>query len=141
MKRIFHPYTEWEDYQNGMWETISGKERDLFLQRAIEFTGDAQLYGSFMFKVTDEWPIACEHNLTDTSQNRKAWIGHAATCLAINCPEDITRQAWGMLTQEQQDKANAQAQLAIECWEYKYEKKNNIIHQQMGITWLSNGDS
>lgn len=41
-----------------------------------------------------------------------------------------------MLTQDQQDKANAQAQLAIECWEYKHEKKNNVVHQQMEIAGI-----
>lgn len=88
MKRIYHPFWDWEDYKAGMWN--KSKNKDL-LQKAIEFTGNAELYGSYMFRITDEWPISCEHNLTDLSQNRKAWLGHAACCLAIGCPEDITR--------------------------------------------------
>ncbi len=137
MKQIFHPYTEWEDYQAGMWRSMPSKERDLFLQRAIDFTGDAELYGSFMMRVIEEWPISCEHNLTDLSQNRKAWIGHAACCMAIDCPENVTREAWGHLNQEQQDKANNMAILAINKWEQWYEKTHPEHYPQMGIAWLS----
>ena len=115
--RVFHPYTDWEDYQAGMWRTVSGSKRQALLRRAIDFTGDAKLYGSFMRRVIVEWPRSCEHHLADTGINRKAWIGHAATCLAIHVPEDITRAAWGYLDQRQQDDANAEAQAAIEAWE------------------------
>lgn len=117
MNKIWHPYWAWEDYKAGMWRTVSGRDRSKLLRRAINFTGDAKLYGSFMRRVISEWPTACEHHLTDVGSNRKAWIGHAATCMAINCPEDITRSAWGYLSICQQDEANAEADAAIQLWE------------------------
>lgn len=117
LAKIWHPYTDWEDYQNGMWRSVSGRARIRFLKEAVEFTGDAQLYGSFMRRVIREWPKACEHHLTDLNINRKAWIGHAAACLALQCPEEITRQAWGYLSEGQQDAANIQAEQAILEWE------------------------
>jgi len=98
-----------------MWGTV--KDKDVWLQRAIAFTGDHVLYGSWMRKVTAQWKFSCEHHLTKLYTNRKPWIGHAAVALAIQCPEDIVREAWGHLTQEQQDLANHQAQMAIEEWE------------------------
>lgn len=136
MKRIYHHYETWEDYQAGMWRTVSGNEKIDYLRKAIEFTGDAELYGSFMLRVIAEWPFACEHNLTDTTQNRKAWIGHAATCLAIDCPEDITRQAWAQLTQQQQDDANQKAQEAIIKWEKMHEEKNTGLRKEVGKTGM-----
>lgn len=141
MKRIWHHYENWEDYQAGMWRHVGGSERTEMLRKAIEFTGDAVLYGSYMRRVLAEWPIACEHNLTDTGQNRKAWIGHAATCLATDIPEDITRAAWGRLTKQQQDDANAQAQQTIEEWETQHEAKNLGLHRQVGKAGLSAGDT
>ncbi len=117
MKQKYHPYKEWEDYLCGMWRKVSAVEEAKYLDKAIQFTGDAQEYGSYMMRVAKEWPISCEHNLTDISQNRRAWIGHAACCLAIKCPEYITRQAWGFLSQRQQNEANAQADIAIGWWE------------------------
>jgi len=120
MRRVYHPYTEWEEFHAGMWRTVRGDEAAELMQRAVEFTGNAELYGKWMMRVVDEWPISCEHNLTCRAMNRQAWIGHAATCLAIKCPEDITRLAWHELDDQQRDEANAKATLAIEEWERRY---------------------
>lgn len=125
-RRKYHPYTLWEDYKFGMWRIVGrGPERDDLLQKAISFTGNAELYGSWMMKVIQYWPKSCEHNLTDTSINRRAWVGHAACCMAINCPEDITREAWGNLTEQQRIEANAMADLAISTWEHRASKKED----------------
>ena len=107
-----------------MWRKVSKNEEDTLLKEAVTFTGDAPLYGYWMRQVIAEWPIACEHNLTDLSLNRKAWVGHAATQMAINCPEYITREAWGMLTEQQRIDANRQAQFAIEQWESGYQENS-----------------
>lgn len=116
-EQIYHHYTKWEDFQAGMWRKVGKKEGMRYLEDAIRFTGDHQLYGEWMIKVVDEWPNACEQNLSDIDQNRKAWIGHAAACLCFGCPESITRQAWAFLTKDQQDKANESANIAIKKWE------------------------
>lgn len=123
MNRVWHPYTAWECYRNGMWDIVDSKSRSKMLKAAFNFTGDAELYGSWMMRVIKDWPITCEHHLTDTSSNRRAFIGHAATNLAIKVPEDITRKAWGYLSKKQQDDANYKADLAIEAWERMYERR------------------
>lgn len=120
MNRIYHPYNLWEDWKFGMWRNVFGEERETLLKQAIVFTGNADLYGEYMLRVIREWQFACEHNLTNTSINRQAFIGHCACCLAINCPEDITRLAWHSLTKKQQDKANDKADFAILTWERQY---------------------
>lgn len=97
------------------------------LYNAIEFTGNAPLYGSFMRRVVREWPVSCEQNMTDIGINRKAWVGHAAACLAINSPEYVTRMAWAHLTNEQQRAANRQAQDAIDEWEATFAR--NMMDQ------------
>jgi hypothetical protein len=116
--RVYHPYWKWEEVDANMWGSV--KDRASFLKMAIEFTGDHERYGSFMIQVAKKWRYSCEHNLTDNTQNRKAWIGHAACALAMGCPEDIVRQAWGYLTKDQQLEANKKADEAIHFWENKY---------------------
>ena len=116
MNQIYHHYSEWEDFKAGMWNTLHGAEAEICLKKAIEFTGDARLYGLWMMRVIDQWPISCEVNLTNGSINQRAWIGHAACCLSIGCPESITRQAWHHLSDIQQMEANAQADIAIRTW-------------------------
>lgn len=117
MKRIWHPYTLWEDWKAGMWRKVQPEQESGFVDAAIRFTGDSKLYGSFMLRVTREWPYACEHNLTETAMNRRAWVGHSAACMAIECPEYLTRRAWWMLTQDQRDAADKQAAEAIMQWD------------------------
>ena len=78
LKRIYHPYHKWEEHKAGMWRNVQGTEREKFLKEAIEFTGNAELYGKWMMKVVEEWPFSCEHNLSCLDMNRQAWIGHAA---------------------------------------------------------------
>jgi hypothetical protein len=123
MRRIYHHYLKWEEVHAGMWDIVSAeKEREL-LPKAIEFTGNAELYGSFMMRIIREWPYSCEQAFTNPSMNHWAWVGHAACCLAILCPEYITRKAWGLLTQKQQDEANAQAELAVQTWSFIHRSK------------------
>lgn len=117
---IWHPWWLWEEVNHNMWGKVDDRKK--FLEKAIQFTSDHVLYGSWMLKVADAWKYSCEHNLTKTGTNRKAWIGHAAVAMAIQCPEDIVREAWGYLSQEQQDLANKAAQIAIEYWERKNAK-------------------
>ena len=119
-----------------MWSRVHGERRAVLLQQAIEFTGNHALYGSWMLKVTQQWPTSCEHNLTDIGMNRRAWVGHAACCLAIDCPEDITREAWGYLTQQQQEDANQRADEAIFTWEQSYEAQDKSVHTNLAWAWV-----
>lgn len=113
--RIYHPYWIWEETDANMWGTVPNRAE--MFEWAVEFTGDHKKYGEAMMCVVDNWRYSCEHNLTNFTQNRKAWIGHAACAYANRCPEDIVRQAWSKLTREQQDLANGVADFAIKHWE------------------------
>lgn len=115
---IWHPYWTWEEVDHNMWGVVENRKE--WLEKAIDFTGNHILYGKWMIRVADRWKHSCEHNLTKIGGNKKAWIGHAAVALAIQCPEDIVREAWGHLSKEQQDLANLEAEKAITYW-----SKNN----------------
>lgn len=122
MKRIFHPYTRWEDATLGMWRHVSGDERIRLLDIAERFMKDTRAFGRAMIRVTREMPYACEVNLSTRSFNRQAWIGHAACVLVTTSPEDVTRESWWRLTLRQQDAANHAADVAIAQWEKRWKK-------------------
>ena len=122
--RVYHPYDKWEEVQHNMWGTVD--DRAKYLSMAITFTGNHYLYGHFMKRVIEEWPISCENAFTDTALNKKAWLGHAACALAFGCPEDIVRQAWSMLNYEQQLLANEQAERYIRIWADRYAKSKGL---------------
>jgi predicted RNA polymerase sigma factor len=100
-----------------MWRITSGSERALLLSMVKEFMANTGAFREAMMRALKEWPNSCEMNMSATSINKQAFIGHAACCIAINCPEDVTRCGWHELTQEQQDRANAAADEAIAEWQ------------------------
>lgn len=120
MRRVWRRFDEWECHASGMWNRAKRGSVADHLKNAIEFTGDAETYGAWMMHVIREWPVTCEHHLTDLGHNRLAHIGHCAVAMAIGCPENITRAAWALLTQEQRDAANAVAAEALTEWEQLY---------------------
>jgi len=117
MKRIYHPYWLWEETKYNMWGL--SKTRNEMLSMAVDFMGNTKLFEKWMFKVINDWKYSCEHNLTNTSSNRIAYIGWAACAYKLSCPEDIVRSAWGMLSDKQREDANSSAGKAIKEWEYK----------------------
>lgn len=133
LKRVYHPFSKWEEICYGMWAEVS--DRGGMLMRAVEFTGNHKIYGEYMMRVIVEWPFSCENALTDSQLNQKAWVGHAACALALKCPEDITREAWGHLTNEQRILANKEAEQAIRVWRHNY-TKDNPLYNNMGKQML-----
>ncbi len=116
---IWHPWWVLEEVKSNMWGSVS--HRKTWLDIAVLFTGNADLYGEWMMKVTQDWPYSCEHNLTK-SGDKRPWIGHAAVAYAMQIPEDIVRSAWAFLSDEQQEQANKKASEAIEHWRSKNAK-------------------
>lgn len=128
MERIYHPYELWEDWLNGMWRKESKSYDEENINAVIEFTGDHVLYGEAMFKVIDRWKYSCEHNLSNNSINKKAWIGQAACCIEKGWPEYLVRRAWWQLTEKQRNLADKQALKAIKEWERRQRLKNTSKH-------------
>ena len=131
--RVYHPYQLWEEVIFNMWGDVGNRKE--WLDKAIIFTGDHILYGQYMHRVVTEWPISCENALTDPQLNKRAWIGHAACALAIQCPEHIVREAWGKLSDEQRFLANKEADRAIQSWNNAYAKHKGLC-EYLGATLL-----
>lgn len=130
LERIYHPISDWEEIPANMWGESTCKLTDLNI--AIALTSNHEEYGEYMRCVTKEWKYSCENALTDKNLNRKAWLGHAAVAYAHNIPEDITREAWGHLTDEQRILANNQAERAISEWEERFLESIGILPEMGG---------
>lgn len=131
--RIYHPISKWEEIGAGMWD--KSKDRKTDIKRAIEFTGNHRLYGKYMMQVVKEWVFSCENSLTNSDINHKAFIGHCAAAKALGLPEDIVRQAWGLLTDEQRRKADMAAERAIRWW-WDNKGEDCEVCKSMGIEML-----
>jgi hypothetical protein len=116
MERIYHPYWLWEDYKAGFYENISGEEKKQMILKVIEMFNSESLTKEFMNKVITEWKYSCEHNLTNESLNKIAYIGQGACCIYANVPNTITMEAWSLLDKEVQNRANKIAEKTIKNW-------------------------
>lgn len=119
MKQVFYHYTLWEDFKNGMYDEIKDGRNDR-IKKAVELLSDTKKLYENMKRVTIEWKIATEQNLTNMSINHQAFLGQTACNIYAGIKEDETREAWGLLTNEQRYKANKVADKVYSEWERDY---------------------
>lgn len=128
MERIFSHYTEWEDYQNGMYNEDKNNRSER-IKDVVKVLGDPIVCREQMMAVVQKWKKATEYNLSNAGMNRIAWLGQSACCIYSGVHEDETREGWWQLTEEQRTEANSIARGIImewvrvrerECWGYQY---------------------
>ena len=120
--RIWHHYNLWEDYHHGMYDEDREGRQERVL-RAAGILGDPDTCKKAMLKVIDEWPFATEFNLSNEEINRRAWLGQAACSCYGNVHEDETREAWGLLSNEQRVRANKIASAIIKAWVREHDEE------------------
>ena len=116
MSRIYHPYWKWEDYKAGFYDNVSGEKKKFLFNKVIEMFSDQKLTKENMERVINEWEFSCQHNLSNESMNKIAYIGQGACCLYAGVPSTITMEAWSSVSKENQNKANEIAELILQKW-------------------------
>lgn len=127
MKRICHPYWLWEDYKSGFYDNLSGKEKENKIKSVLTLFNSAELTEKYMQRVVNEWKYSCEHNLSNESMNRVAYIGQAACCLYDKAPNLITMYAWKFLDLDVRERSDKIAKKIILLWEQKRKSENILI--------------
>lgn len=125
MKRIYHRYEKWEDFQHGMYnKTVNYNEleQENRVKLCISLLSDQDRFFSVANQILLDWPISTDVNISNVNRNRQAWIGQASCCYEFGVPEFITRWAWRMMDLEDQKKANNTANKIIKIWESKLAK-------------------
>lgn len=116
MKRIFHRYENWEDYPSGFYNS-PGKNKKQLIEKVIELFSDPKMTMEFMQKAIDSWPYSMEHNLTNESMNRIAYLGQAACCVYAGIPSTVTMEAWSKVPEDKRKIADEIAAELINNWE------------------------
>lgn len=117
MKRIYHPWHEWECYPAGFYETVApgGMSTDEAKLLYCEFLRDTERFKRALERVTNEWPNSCEHFLSNPDINRIAWLGQASMCIATGVPSCF-RGGFHLLAADEKTKANAAARATLKTW-------------------------
>lgn len=140
MNRIWHPWHLWECVPAGMYHlTTENKEQNEL--RYAYFLRDDAAFRSSIEQVFDEWPVSCEHFLTNDSMNRIAWIGQAAMCMATGVSRAY-RGGFMRLTDQEKRIANATAAEYLQLWVERHESnlsRDNSVQTAMGPAGLPFG--
>ena len=116
MKRIYHPYTLWEDIRRGFYDNCSGADKKEKIEKVIEMFSSPELTREFIMLDINKGSYSCEHELTNESMNKIAYLGQAACCLYSDIPSTVTMESWSKLTTEVQEEANKIANEVLEIW-------------------------
>ena len=127
MKRIFHPYWNWECYKSGFFNTTSDLEKEEAQRKYCEFLGDLDLFEKALNRVLKEWPVSCEQFLSNESMNRIAWLGQASMCIETGLPS-VYRGGFRLLSGEKQKQADLMALKYLNIFLKRYEKEDKQIY-------------
>lgn len=123
MDRVYHHYLLWEDHKQGFYDNVSGEKKKYYLKKCVEMFNSEELTYLNMKRVINEWKRSCEHNLTNPSLNKIAYIGQGACCIYCGSPSTVTMESWSLLSEEVKKRSDKIANLLLNEWN----KKNKII--------------
>lgn len=114
--RIFHTYDKWENVEYNFYGTEHSKWSKLQCEHKYkELMTDLVEFKDTLLSVVNEWKNSCEHNLTNRSLNRIAWLGQAAMSYKYNIP-CIYSSGFQLLSPEEQSNANIIALEILNSW-------------------------
>lgn len=114
MNQVFAHYEHWEDWAAGMYAALhSIPNPAAAVAASLDLFRSRHEFRAACRQVITAWPVASAVNLTDTTQNRRAWLGQASHCLELGIPAAATCQAWNQLTSTTKAAANKDAQTII----------------------------
>ena len=115
MRQRFHPYPLWEDWAAGMYRHEPTNHDRVASAGSLLASTTSFLDTSTLVVV--EWPYSTEHNLSDLSQNRRAWLGQASAAYRVGASQAETCIAWNTrMTEHERYAANHVADTVINSW-------------------------
>lgn len=121
MERIFHPWDKWEDYNFNFYATAGNAIVEKHREKIFEVLCDAEICKTQMTRVINEWKYSCEHNLSNISLNRVAYLGQAACANYGNIPAKATQALWREIPEEKRNIADGIAKEVFEIWRSRNE--------------------
>lgn len=133
LKQIWHPWNEWECYTAGMYDGRVDLTPDECREHYAVFLRDTPRFEAALERVLSEWPVSCEHFLSNDKINRIAWLGQASMCIATGVPSTF-RAGFKLLSEDEQRTANDTAERALYKWLAAQEDR--AIRGHLASSWL-----
>jgi len=134
-KPIWHPWFKWECYHAGMFDGKTNMNPDECKRAYAEFLQDIPRFHAALERVLSEWPISCEHFLSNRNFNRIAWLGQAAMCIETGVP-CIHRAGFKLMTEKECHAANMKAKEFLDLWRRSHAQEDNGVCGEVDGAWL-----
>lgn len=108
------PYENWECFQAGLYRTQCEAWPDAMVT-AHQLLSSADIEET-MIHVVQTWRVSREHYFKQSESTWRPWMGHAACCFEIGCPNWVTKKAWHLLTADEQYQADSIARKVHGEW-------------------------
>jgi len=117
VNRIYHSWDKWECYRFGFWNTTcpDGMKSKEGIQIYKDFLSDLSQFEEGLKGILAEWKFSCEHNLTNESMNRIAWLGQASVSYSHGIPSHC-RSGFTKMNSDEQVAANNLALKYLNIW-------------------------
>lgn len=122
--RIYYPHYVWEDANAGLYNM--SQYDDELIRKCILIFEDQELFWDVLCQMRIDWEKSFEFNLSNKTQNRKAWLGQAACCYNHGASFNVTIAAWRMLSEKNKVESNETAQRMIDLFEKEVMNAKNI---------------
>ena len=115
--RIFHEWSDWECFPAGFYndKPVNGLTVEECEESYREFLSNIPRFNKAMGRVLKEWPISCEHYLSNDKMNRIAWLGQASMCIETGIPSRFCG-GYNLLTDDQKQIADEAALHFLNLW-------------------------
>lgn len=116
MDRMWHTWDEWECYPAGLYEVRApnhtADEADEEMRRMLS---NPTRFQRNLKRVLDEWPLSCEHYLSNERMDRLWWLRSAALCIETAIPKRF-RGGYKLLNDEEREIADILSLDALNRW-------------------------
>lgn len=125
IKQVFHNHDLWEDYKAGFYG-YDFDDYELKHELSKDLLGSAEHFKEVALQMIEKWPYACEHNLTDPSVNKIAYIGQASCCFNHGAPSELVKKAWWEIPEKNRNEADNVAREVLNIWKEKHIAKGSL---------------
>lgn len=112
--RFFCHHSLWEDAKNGLYNLGSDKN---LIDLSIALLSNSDDFSEVMANLKLNWPYSYFVNVSNKTQNRKAWLGQAACNYNHGAEFNLTILAWQSMNDSARLLANQAAQKVIDVFE------------------------
>ena len=129
MKRIWYSYDKWEDWKSGLYLNKKPDNEIIARSSLYELFSNQDLFFHSGIKMMHDWKISTDYNLSNTTSNRKSYLGQAIACYLYGYSMSFTAKVFTELDKKDQLESNKTAEKLIRFYEEKIYNENhpNIV--------------